>query len=105
MSERSPAQREMIEVISSVDESWPLTLLYVTPQGADIKIQAGRSPNREEQQLMLAAMYLLFLEAQMNGDLADVADELVRVAEDLRDDQDVFELQWGGSLDEPPDSS
>lgn len=100
MSEGSRATQEMIEVISSMDESWPVTLLYLTPNGADVKIQAGRSQNREEQQLMLAAMYLLFLEAQLSGDLTEVAAEVTQVAEDLRDDEEVFELQWGGSLDD-----
>lgn len=42
---RSLAQQEMIDVISSVGEEWPMALLYLTHDGANIKIQAGRSEN------------------------------------------------------------
>lgn len=91
----------MIDVIASVDENHPLTLLYLTPNGVDMKIQAGRSGQRTDQQLTMAAMYLLFLEDQLSGDLSEVADEVMNVAQELRADDRVGELHWGGSLDDP----
>ena len=100
MPGRSRAQQEMIEVISSVDAQWPITLLYLTPNGANMKIQAGRSSERTEQQLTLAAMYLLFLEENMAGDLEEVAQEVADVAETLRDDDDTGEVHLGGKLDD-----
>lgn len=100
MTGPSRAQREMIDVISSVGKQWPITLLYLTPTGADMKIQAGRTDNTREEQLTLAAMYLLFLEEQLDGDLETVSDEVVEVAETLRDDDNVGELHRGGSLDD-----
>lgn len=101
MPGRSRAQQEMIEIIDSVDETRPLTLLYLTRNGADMKIQAGRSGNRTGQQLTMAAMYLLFLEGQLSGDLHEVAEEVAGVAEEMRDDDDIVKVHWGGELDEP----
>lgn len=98
MSRRSKAQQDMIEVIDSVDPEWPLTLLYLTPNGADMKLQAGNADNREEEQRTLAALYLLFLEEHLEGDLYDVAEEVAETAEQLRDDDSTGELHRGGSL-------
>ena len=98
MPERSRAQQEMIEVISSVDRDWPITLLYLTRNGVDMKVQAGRSGNRTEEQLTLAAVYLLFLEENLSGDIHEVADEVVTVAERLRDDDHTGEIHMGGTL-------
>lgn len=100
MPGRSRAQQEMIEVIDSVDEHWPITLLYLTQNGANMKIQAGRSEHRHEEQLTLAAMYLLFLEENMQGDLYDVAESVAGVAEELRDDEGTGEIHMGGKLDD-----
>ena len=33
------AQQEMIDAITSAGEDWPLTLLYLTPNGANIKLK------------------------------------------------------------------
>ena len=98
MAGRSRAQDEMIEVINSVNRDWPVTLLYLTPNGANMKIQAGQSDNRREEQLTLAAMYLLFLEEQVEGDLDEIAQEAAAVAEEMRDDDETGELHRGGSL-------
>lgn len=95
---RSRAQQEMIDVIASVGEEWPLALLYLTRDGANIKIQAGRDENRKERQLTMAAMYLLFLEENLRGDLYDVAEEVADVADQLRGDDNVGELHRGGSF-------
>ncbi len=65
----------MIDVITSVVEDWPLALLYLTPNGANIKLKAGRSENRKQRQLKMAAVYLLFLEENMSGDLHNIAAE------------------------------
>jgi hypothetical protein len=97
---RSRAQQEMIDVITSVGEEWPMALLYLTPDGANIKIQAGRSENRRRRQLTMAAMYLLFLEEHLSGDLHDVAADVANVAEEIRDDDNVGELHRGGSFDD-----
>lgn len=101
MTRRSQAQAEMVEVINSVDEDWPLTLLYLTPNGADVKIQAGSSANREEEQLTLAALYLLFLEEHLDGDLYEVAEEVAQTAEDLREDDNTGEVHRGGEFGSP----
>lgn len=101
MPGRSRAQQEMIEVISSVDEEWPITLLYLTRNGADIKIQAGSSRNRKEQQVTLAAMYLIFLEEHLSGDLYEVAEAVAETAKEIRDDDQTGEIHWGGSFDDP----
>lgn len=90
----------MIDVISSIGEEWPITLLYLAQGGADMKIKTGRSNDREEQQLTLAAMYLLFLEGQLDGDLYEVAERVAGVAEEMRDHDDITEFHWGGSLDD-----
>ena len=100
MSGRSRAQQEMIDVISAVDRNWPITLLYLTRNGANMKVQAGRSRNRREEQLTLAAMYLLFLEENRKGDLYEVAEEIATVAEQLRDDDSTGEIHMGGRLDD-----
>jgi len=97
---RSRAQQEMIDVIASVDEEWPLALLYLTRDGANIKIQAGGERNRKERQLTMAAMYLLFLEENLSGDLHEVAEEAADVAKRLRDDDNVGEVHRGGSFDD-----
>lgn len=91
----------MIDVINSVGEEWPMALLYLTHDGANIKIQAGGSENRKRRQLTMAAMYLLFLEEHLSGDLHDVAGEVADVAEEIRDDENVGELHRGGSFDDP----
>lgn len=101
MTRRSQAQAEMVEVINSVDEEWPLTLLYLTPNGADMKIQAGSSANREEEQRTLAALYLLFLEEHLEGDLYDIAEEVAETAETLRDDEHTGEVHRGGDFGNP----
>lgn len=101
MTRRSQAQAEMVEVINSVDEEWPLTLLYLTPNGADIKIQAGSSANRKEEQRTLAALYLLFLEEHSEGDLYEVAEEVAETAETLREDDNTGEVHRGGDFDDP----
>lgn len=98
MAGRSRAQDEMVDVINSVNRDWPVTLLYLTPNGANMKIQAGRSDNRREEQLTLAAMYLLFLEEHIEGDLHEISDEAAAVAEEMRDDDHTGELHRGGSL-------
>lgn len=100
MTERSRAQQEMLDVIHSVDPDWPLALLSLTQNGANIKIQAGSSANRTEEQLMMAAMYLLFLEENMDGDLHEVAEEIADTATEIRDHENVGEVYRGGSLDE-----
>jgi len=100
MTGHSRAQREMIDVISSVSSDHPLALLYLTHNGANIKIQAGRSANRREEQLTMAAMYLLFLEEHVPGDLHDVAEEVATVAEEIREDDRTGEIHRGGSLDD-----
>jgi hypothetical protein len=99
MSGHSRAQQEMIDVITSVGEEWPLALLYLTPNGANIKLQTGRSDNRREEQFTLAAMYLLFLEENMDGDLEAVSTEVAEVAEELRDADGVGEVHRGGEFD------
>jgi len=100
MTGQSRAQQEMIDVISSIDEEWPIALLYLTQNGANIKVQTGRTGNRKERQLTMAAMYLLFLEENLSGDLYDVAEEIADVADELRDDDNVGEVHRGGSFDE-----
>jgi hypothetical protein len=65
-----------------------------------MKIQAGRSGDRTNQQLTMAATYLLFLEEQTSGDLREVATEVAAVAEEMRDDDDIGEVHWGGDLDD-----
>lgn len=100
MTGRSRAQEEMIDVIASVDPGRPMTLLYLTRNGADMKLQAGRSGNRTNQQLTMAATYLLFLEEQLDGDLDEVAAQAADVAAEMRDDDDIGEVHWGGSLDD-----
>jgi hypothetical protein len=99
MAGHSRAQQEMIEVIRSVSERRPLSLLYLTQNGANIKIQTGTSDNRREEQLTMAAMYLLFLEESLSGDLQEVATEIAEVAEKIRDDDGVGEVHRGGSFD------
>ena len=100
MAGRTRAQDEMIDVINSVNRDWPVTLLYLTPNGANMKIQAGRSDNRREEQLTLAAMYMLFLEEHLEGDLHEVAEEAAAVAEEMRGDDSTGELHRGGSLED-----
>ena len=90
----------MIDAISSIDDEWPITLLYMTQDGADIKIKAGSSNNREDQQLTLASMYLLFLEGQLDGDLYEVAEQVATAAEKMRDNDNIVEVQRGGSLED-----
>jgi hypothetical protein len=92
----------MIDVITSVGDEWPMALLYLTHNGANIKIQSGRSGNRKDRQLTMAAMYLLFLEENIDGDLTEVAQEVADVAQKIRDDDDVGELHFGGSFDGSP---
>lgn len=99
MAGHSRAQQEMIDVITSMDERRPLSLLYLTRNGANIKIQTGSSDNRREEQLTMAAMYLLFLEENLGGDLQAVATEVAEVAEELRGDEGVGEVHRGGSFD------
>jgi hypothetical protein len=94
------AQREMIDVITSAGEDWPLALLYLTPNGANIKLKAGRSENRKQRQLTMAATYLLFLEENMGGDLHDVAAEAADLAEQMRDDDHVGEVHRGDPFDD-----
>jgi len=94
----SAVKQDMIDTITSIDETWPITLLYLAPNGADMKIQAGRDDNRVDQQLTLAALYLLFLEEQLDGDLREIADRVAAVAERMRADDDIGELHWGGTL-------
>lgn len=91
----------MMEVIASVDETRPLTLLYLTRNGADMKVQAGRGDDRTDQQLTMAATYLLFLEEQTSGDLQEVASEVASRAAEMREDDGVGEIHRGGSLDDP----
>lgn len=100
MTGRSRAQQEMIDAIDSTEAERPMTLLYLTRNGADMKIQAGRSGDRTNQQLTMAATYLLFLEEQTSGDLREVATEVAAVAEEMRDDDDIGEVHWGGDLDD-----
>jgi len=91
----------MIDVITSVDEEWPLALLYLTDNGANIKLRAGRAGNRKQRQVTMAAIYLLFLEENMSGDLHDVAEEVADVAEEMRDDDHVGEVHRGDPFDDP----
>lgn len=90
----------MMDVISSAGTEWPMALLYLTRDGANIKIQAGRAENRKQRQLTMAAMYLLFLEENMSGDLSDVAAEIADVAEEIRDDDNVGEIHRGEPFDD-----
>jgi len=99
MTGKSRAQQEMMEAISAVGNDSPMALLYLTRDGADIKIQAGRSDNHKNEQFTLAAMYLLFLEENTSGDLYEVAQEAASVAEQMRETEGVGELHRGGSLD------
>jgi len=94
------AQREMIDAITSAGEDWPLTLLYLTPNGANIKLKAGREGDRRQRQLTMAATYLLFLEENMDGDLHEVATEAADVAEQMRDDDQVGEVHRGDPFDD-----
>jgi len=89
----------MIEAIRTVGNDWPMALLYLTREGADIKIQAGQSDNHKEEQFTLAAMYLLFLEENTSGDLYEVAEEAASVAEQMRETEGVGEVHRGGSID------
>lgn len=89
----------MIDAIAAADESQPLALLYLTREGANMKIQAGPSGSRHSQQLTMAATYLLFLEEQLEGDLGTVADRVAATAREMREDDDIGEAHWGGSLD------
>ena len=89
----------MIDVITSVDDEWPLALLYLTNNGANIKLRAGRAENRKQRQLTMAATYLLFLEENLSGDLQEVAEEVTEVAEEMRDDDNVGEIHRGGPFD------
>lgn len=100
MTGQSRAQQEMMDVISSVNAEHPLALLYLTHNGANIKVQAGRGQNRKEQQLTMAAMYLLFLEDHMSGDIHEVAEQVADVAEEIREDDHTGEIHRGGSLDD-----
>ena len=99
MAGESRAQQEMLDVIRSVGRQRPLALLYLTRNGANIKLQTGNSENRRRQQLTMAAMYLLFLEENLSGDLQEVAAEVAEVAEEIRDDDGVGEVHRGGSFD------
>lgn len=99
MTGQSRAQQEMLEVIRSVGAQRPLALLYLTRNGANIKVQTGSSDSRREEQLTMAAMYLLFLEENLSGDLQEVATEVAAVAGQLRDDDGVGEVHRGGSFD------
>lgn len=89
----------MIDVITSVSEDRPMALLYLARNGANIKIQAGRSEKRRDRQLTMAAMYLLFLEENLEGDLYDVAEEVADVAAEMRDDDSVGEVHRGDPFD------
>lgn len=94
---RSRAQKEMIRVINSLDHTWPITLLYLTENGADMKLQTGNASNRKEEQLTMAALYLMFLEENIcDGDLRAVADEVAETAETLRDDEFTGEFHTEG---------
>jgi hypothetical protein len=99
MTSESRAQQEMLDVIRSVGTRQPLALLYLTHNGANIKLQTGDSDNRRREQLTMAAMYLLFLEENLSGDLQEVAAEVAEVAEEIRDDDGVGEVHRGGSFD------
>lgn len=99
MPGRSRAQQEMIDAITAADESQPLALLYLTHEGANMKLQAGPAGSRVDQQLTMAATYLLFLEDQLEGDLEEVADRVASTAAEMRDDEDIGEAHWGGDLD------
>ena len=99
MTANSRAQREMIDVISSVDEEWPMALLYLTDNGANIKLRAGRAENRKQRQLTMAAIYLLFLEENLSGDLHEVAEEVADVAEEMRNNDHVGEVRRGDPFD------
>jgi hypothetical protein len=68
----------MIDAIAAADESQPLTLLSLIREGANMKIQVGRSQqgSRINRQLTMAATYLLFLEEQLDSDLQEVADRV-----------------------------
>ena len=93
------AQQEMIDAITSAGEDWPLTLLYLTPNGANIKLKAGREGSRKQRQLTMAAIYLLFLEENLSGDLHEVAEEVADVAEEMRDNDHVGEVHRGDPFD------
>jgi hypothetical protein len=47
----------------------------------------------------MAAIYLLFLEENMSGDLHDVAEEVADIAEEMRDDDHVGEVHRGDPFD------
>jgi hypothetical protein len=47
----------------------------------------------------MAAIYLLFLEENMSGDLHDIAAEAADVAEQMRDDDNVGEVHRGDPFD------
>lgn len=100
MTGRSRAQQEMIEAIDAAEAERPMTLLYLTRNGANMKIQAGPPGSRVDQQLTMAATYLLFLEEQLEGDLEAVADRVATTAAEMRDDDDIGEVHWGGDLDD-----
>ena len=100
MTGGSRAQQEMIDVITSAGEDWPLALLYLSPNGANIKLKAGREGNRKQRQLTMAAIYLLFLEENMSGDLHEVAAEAADLAEQMRDDDQVGEVHRGDPFDD-----
>lgn len=89
----------MIDTIAAADDAQPLALLYLTREGANVKIQAGPPGSRVDQQLTMAATYLLFLEEQLEGDLQTVADRVATTAAEMRDDEDIGEAHWGGDLD------
>jgi len=99
MTGESRAQQEMLDVIRSVGTQHPLALLYLTRNGANIKLQTGDSDNRRREQLTMAAMYLLFLEENLGSDLQEVATEVAEVAEEIRNDDGVGEVHRGGSFD------
>jgi len=99
MAGESRAQQEMLDVIRSVGTQHPLALLYLTHNGANIKLQTGDSDNRRREQLTMAAMYLLFLEENLSGGLQEVATEVAEVAEEIRNDDGVGEVHRGGSFD------
>ena len=90
----------MIEAIEAAEAERPMTLLYLTRNGTDMKIQAGPAGSRVNQQLTMAATYLLFLEEQLEGDLQAVADRIAATAAEMRDDDDIGEVHWGGDLDD-----
>ena len=96
---KSRAQQEMIDVITSAGEDWPLALLYLSPNGANIKLKAGGAENRKQRQLTMAAVYLLFLEENLSGDLHEVAEEVADVAEEMRDNDHVGEVHRGDPFD------